>query len=234
MRFFGHNALMFAMLLAAGLPAAAQSHGDAWVSYRDAYKQMVRFEKYGKPKQLLQSTLQVAPKDKAAPLDGLRLTLSGKATQLNLPLDATGRAVFPLLKAAYDENAALVLNQDVTQYVFRPRISIAVRPDGVYETGDLRAACEQALAYQRYLAPASVAGKKCVGVRFAYPKGDADVVVRLRRGEQDAPLRVEEGAAFPGDAVEHFRIANYRFAEVPVAGQVSTHHAPVAIAPLFE
>ena len=98
MRLIGHNALMFAMLLAAGLPAHAQAPGDAWVSYRDAYKRMVVFEKYGKPKQLLQSTLQVAPKDKSAPLDGLRLTVSGKATQLNLPLDATGRAVFPLLK----------------------------------------------------------------------------------------------------------------------------------------
>lgn len=234
MRIFGHNALMFAMLLAAGLPAAAQSHGGGWVSYRDAYRQMVVFEKYGKPKQLLQSTLQVAPRDKAAPLDGLRLTLSGKATQLNLPLDATGRAVFPLLKSAYDENAALVLNQDVAQYVFRPRISIAVRPDGVYEAAELRAACDQALAYQRYIAPASVAGKKCVGVRFAYPKEDANVVVRVRHGAQDTALRVESGAAFPGDVVDHFRIARYRFADAPAAGQVSTDHAPVSIAPVFE
>ena len=234
MRHFGHNALMFAMLLAAGLPASAQAQDGGWVSYRDAYRQMVVFEQYGKPKQLLQHTLQVAPKDKSAPLDGLRLTLSGKATQLDLPLDATGRAVFPLLKAAYDENAALVLNQGVAQYVFKPRISVAVRPDGVYEAAELRAACEQALAYQRYIAPASVAGKKCVGVRFAYPKDDTNVVVRLRHGAQDAALRVEQGAAFPGDAVEHFRIARYRFAEAPAAGQVFTHHAPVSIAPVFE
>jgi hypothetical protein len=234
MRLFGHNALMFAMLLAAGLPAAAQSQGDGWVSYRDAYRQMVVFEKYGKPKQLLQSTLQIAPKDKSASLEGLRLTLSGKTTQLNLPLDATGRAVFPLLKSAYDENAALVLSQGVAHYQLKPRISIAVRPDGVYEAAELRAACEQALAYQRHIAPASVAGKKCVGVRFAYPKDDANVVVRLRQGEQDTALRVEEGAAFPGDAVEHFRIARYRFADAPVAGQVATRHAPVAIAPVFE
>ena len=234
MRHFGHNALMFAMLLAAGLPAHAQAPGDAWVSYRDAYKRMVVFEKYGKPKQLLQSTLQVAPKDKSAPLEGLRLTVSGKATQLNLPLDATGRAVFPLLKSAYDENAALVLSQSVGQYEFKPRISIAVHPDGVYEAAQLRAACEQALAYQRYVAPASVAGKKCVGVRFAYPKEDANVVVRVRHGGQDTLLRVEEGAAFPGDAVEHFRIARYRFADAPAEGQVSTHQAPVSIAPVFE
>ena len=234
MRLFGHNALMFAMLLAAGLPASAQSQGGGWVSYRDAYKQMVVFEKYGKPKQLLQSTLQVAPKDKSAPVDGLRLTLSGKATLLDLPLDATGRTVFPLLKSAYDENAALVLNQDIAQYVFRPRVSIAVRADGVYEAAELRAACEQALAYQRYIAPSSVAGKKCVGVRFAYPKGDANVVVRMRQGAKDVALAVEEGAAFPGDAVEHFRIVRYRFTDAPASGQVFPHHAPVAIAPLFE
>lgn len=225
---------MFAMLLAAGLPACAQSQGAGWVSYRDAYRQMVVFQKYGKPKQLLQSTLQVAPKDKAAPLDGLRLTVNGATTQLDLPLDATGRAVFPLLKSAYDENAALILNRDVAQYAFKPRISIAVRPDGVYEAAELRTACEQALAYQRYIAPASVAGKKCAGVRFAYPKDDATVVVRLRQGSQESVLRVEEGAAFPGDVVEHFRIARYRFADAPASGQVATHHAPVAIAAVFE
>lgn len=225
---------MFAMLLAAGLPAAAQSSGDGWVSYRDAYKKMVVFEKYGKPKQFLQSTLQVAPKDPSASLEGLKLTLSGKSTNLNLPLDATGRTVFPLLKAAYDENAALILNRSVEQYQFRAQISIAVRPDGVYEAAELRAACEQALAYQRYIAPAAVAGKQCVGVRFAYPKNDANVVVRLRLGNQDTALRVEEGAAFPGDLVDDFRIVRYRFAELPAGGQVSTNHVPVSIAPVFE
>lgn len=234
MRPLVHNALKFAMLLAAGLPAAAQAWGGGWVSYRDAYRQMVVFEKYGKPKQLLQNTFQVMPKDKSAPSEGLKLTLSGKTTQLNLPLDATGRAVFPLLKAAYDENAALVLNQDVAQYDFRPRVSISVRPDGVYEASELRAACEQALAYLRHASPSAVSGKRCAGVRFAYARTGADVAVRVRGGAQDAQLRVETGPAFPGEAVDHFRIANYRFAEWPQSGQVGTQNPPLSIAPVFE
>jgi hypothetical protein len=69
---------------------------EEWVSYRDAYKQMVVFAKYGKPKNFLQIHYEVSPRDPMATLEGLHLTLTGKNTQLNLPLDATGRAVFPI------------------------------------------------------------------------------------------------------------------------------------------
>ncbi len=222
----------FFALFTTALPAVAQPIDADWVSYRDAYRAMVVFEKYGKAKHLIQNHFQVMPKDKNATPEGLRLALLGKSTSLNLPLDATGRAVFPLLKVAYDENAALVLNQKVSQYLFRPRISIVVRPDGVYESGDLRAACEQALAYQRSV-DASLRASRCAGVRFVFPHGVNDPGVRVRKGEGDA-LSIADGPAFQGDPYEGFRVVSYRFGAAAEKSHVVTQNAPLAINPVYE
>ena len=227
-----HLSALFALLLTAGA-AAAQAHDAAWVSYRDAYRAMVVFDKFGQPKNLIQNHLQVMPRQKDVGVEGLQLTLKGKTTQVNLPLDATGRAVLPLLKAAYDENAALVLNREPGQYALRRRVTIAVRPDGIYETAELRAACEQALAFQRHLDAA--AGKlKCVGVRFAF--AGAEPVVKLRKGQGQgegaaSTLPAASGAAFSDDPHAAFKVVNYRFGE---GGQVLTQGVPAAIVPLFE
>ena len=55
-------------LLLTALPAAAQSQPLAgeWVSYRDAYRAMVLFDKYGGAKNLLQNHLQVVPRQDGA------------------------------------------------------------------------------------------------------------------------------------------------------------------------
>ena len=45
---------LIALLLLAGVAAAQAPDGD-WVSYRDAYRAMVVFEKYGRPKHLIQN-----------------------------------------------------------------------------------------------------------------------------------------------------------------------------------
>ncbi|MES2258690.1 MAG: hypothetical protein V4724_09230 [Pseudomonadota bacterium] len=223
---------ILALLAAAGM-ACAQAQDGEWVSYRDAYRAMVVFEKYGQPKQFLQHHYQVSPKE-GATLDGVRLTLSGKTTRLDLPLDAAGRAVFPLLKAAYDENAVLALNRKRSQYTFQARVSIVVRPDGVYEAADLRSACEQALNYQRYADGAAYRNRKCVGVRFAFArKAEADVRVR-KAGHDGAALPAQDGPAFMDDADDRFRTVNYRFADWPEPGQVVSRNAPLAIAPLYD
>ena len=225
-----------AFLLAAWLAAPraqAQGPDGEWLSYRDAYRAMVVFEKYGKPKHFLQNHYQVSPREAGATLDGLRLTLSARSLQLNLPLDPAGRAVFPLLKTAYDENAVLVLNRRLSGYAFRPRVSIVARADGVYEAADLRAACEQAQAYQR-ATDAAFRGGRCVGVRFAFArKGEAQV--RLRHGAQDsAPLAAAEGPAFADAPGPEFSIVNYRFDATPAQGQVISQNPPLAIAPLYD
>jgi hypothetical protein len=232
MALFRHLTLFTALMLAAGI-GSAQAPAGEWVSYRDAYRAMVVFEKYGKPKHLIQNHYQVMPREKGVPTDGLRLALQGKSMQLNLPLDPTGRVVFPLLKAAYDENAALVLNRKLSQFVLRPRVSLVARSDGVYEAAELRAACEQALNYARH-ADASVRGKNCAGVRFGFGAKGMAPIVRLRNSELVGALPVVEGAIFADDPDDGYRTVLYRFADAPARGQVVTQDAPLAIAPVFE
>ena len=226
------RAFLLALLLltgAAGARAADEAQDGEWISYRDAYRQMIRFEKYGKPKHLVQHHLQVVPKDKGVSLEGARLTLTGPSLQLNLPLDAAGRAVFPFLKSAYDDNARIVLNRKAGQYLLQPRISLAPRADGTYELGDLRAACEQALDYLRHAGRPGMQDKACSGVRFSYPR-DASPVVRLRGAAQT--LAVEEAAAFADAAAPLFKTVSYRFGEAD-KGTLVTEAAPLAIAPEF-
>lgn len=231
--------LLFAMLLllgTAGVRAADEPpvQDREWVSYRDAYRQMIRFEKYGKSKHLIQNHFQVSPKDRNATLEGVRLTLVGPSTQLNLPLDAAGRAVFPFLKSAYDDNARLLLNRKAGQYVLQPCVSIIPRADGSYEVTDLHAACEQALEYLRHVGKPSMQDKQCAGVRFAFAKSAADPVVRLREaGHAAAPLAVEDGSAFGDESGPAFRTVTYRFADGKDKGQLVTQGVPAAIAPVF-
>jgi hypothetical protein len=224
-----------ALLLTAGSAglAGAQARAGEWVSYRDAYRTMVVFEKYGGPKNLLQNLLEVQPKEHGASLDGVQLVLAGKANQLNLPLDPLGRAVFPLQKAAYDENAALMLNHKGLAFALRPQVTIAPRADGVYDTAELRAACAQALGFARYL-DASQRGHQCVGVRFVFPK-KADVGARLRHPDgSEQALAIASGAAFAGDADDGFPVLNYRFGTGGEHEQVMAFSAPLAIVPVFE
>jgi hypothetical protein len=213
--------------------AHAQAQAAEWVSYRDAYRAMVQFEKYGGPKNLLQSQLQVQARDHAGLGEGAQLTLTGKTTQLNLALDALGRTVFPLQKAAYDENAALVLNRKGMPFVLRPQVTIAPRADGQYDAADLRTACAQALGFVRYV-DASQRARQCAGVRFVFPKKESSGA-RLRRadgGEQALP--VTAGAAFTGDPDEGFPIVTWRFGTGQERAQVVTYNAPLAIVPIFE
>ena len=204
---------------------------DGWVSYRDAYRTMVAFAKYGKAKNLLQNHYQVAPKDGQS-MEGLRLTLSGRTTQLDLPLDPTGRTTLPLLKAAYDEKAVLVLNRKVSGVTFQPRLSIVARVDGIYAGQALRSACNQALQYLR-TTDAGYHNRHCTGVRFAFPKR-SDAAVRVRDAEREVALPPEEGAVFDGDSNPDFRIIVYRFADWPERGQVISQNAPLAIAPVID
>jgi hypothetical protein len=223
---------VFATLLGAA-PAVAHAQAGEWVSYRDAYRAMVQFEKYGGPKNLLQSHLQVQSRDHAGLGEGAQLTLTGKTTQLNLPLDALGRTVFPLQKAAYDENAVLMLNRKGMPFVLRPQVTIAPRADGEYDAAILRTACAQALGFVRYV-DASQRARQCAGVRFVFPKKDA-AGARLRRADgAEQMLPLTSGAAFAGDPDEGFPIVTWRFGASPERARVVTYDAPLAIVPIFE
>ena len=225
--------LRILLLCLALLPplARAQEESD-WIDYRTAYRQMIWFEKYGKPKQFLQNHFRIRPRDKGVSMDGLRLTLKGRNTQTALALDVLGRAVFPFSKAAYDDNAELTLNRKAGQLKSGAWVSIVTRPDGAYAVADLRAACEQLLAYLRYSGEA--AGKSCAGVLFSYAGNDAATVRHQGADGAVTLLPGREGAAFPGDLAAGFRIFAYRFAAQPDGGQVVTSGTPLAIAALLE
>lgn len=227
--------LLAVLLLQATAPARAGEGESDWAAYRDLYRQMIWFEKYGKPKHFLQNLLRLRPRDKNVAMDGLRLTLRSKNGDLNLPLDGLGQAVFPFSKAAFDDNAELVFNRKAGQLEATSWVSIVSRPDGVYEAADLRAACDQLLAYLRYSGESWAGGKRCVGVQFAYGRSDAQAEVRFRKPDRgQLPLPTREGAAFPGDVVPNFHLFIYRFATLPEQGQLVTRDTPLAIAPLFE
>ncbi len=247
---FIRHILAILMLLATGLAAAQVSAQEAagknvivefssekpadWLSYRDAYKAMLWFEKYGKPKNLIQNHYQISAKDKIASIETLHLSLVSKSTRLNLPLDATGRTVLPLLKAAYDDNAELILNQQASQYQFRARASILIRPDGIYDASDLRTACEQLLAYQNTLGNNDLRGKKCSGVRFVYAKKSLDTQVELRSSGHSAQvLPITDGAAFWDESNDNFKTVIYVFSSGTEKIQLVTRSAPIAISAQF-
>jgi hypothetical protein len=220
--------VLLALLQVTCLAAAGALEGE-WVSYRDAYRAMVVFEKYGGAKNLILNELQVLPRQAGAAEP--QLSLDGKATHLKLALDPTGRTVFPLLKSAYDENAVLALDHEA--FALRPRVSIAVRPDGVYDTAELRAACAQALGYVRYV-DASARARQCTGVRFVFDRKAAGTLARLHQADgATIELPAAEGAAFGSDPGNPFPTVVYRFNGAGHA-QVLTSSAPLAIAPLFE
>lgn len=219
------SALLIALAMAPCVPAGAQA-GD-WVAYRDAYRAMVVFEKYGGPKSLLQQQLQVVPRTPVLDTAGLQLMVQGKTSQGRFPLDATLRTVFPLARAAYDENATLELNRALGAFSVRPQVSLTLRPDNTYDSEELRRGCDQALAYARQLA--LFGARSCVGVRFVFSKGSAAAPVQVA----GARLPAVPGVPFAGDGDTSFPVVTYRFAGAERM-QLVTASMPLAIAPLFD
>ncbi len=220
----------------------AQSNVDAikknesdWISYRDAYKLMVSFEKYGKAKHLIQNRFQVVIKDKTVSPDTVRLSLNARNSATNLSLDPLGQTQLPLLKAAYDENAELSVSPKLGQFSYRSRISIQLRNDGNYDIADLKLACEQTLSYMQYLDASSVAGKKCVGVKFGFDKRDSNAGVEVRTANQTAtPIPLQDNAAIWPEGINNSRIAQYNFSVGSDKGHVLTRTPPIIIVAVIE
>ncbi len=229
-----HATACVCFLGTAGMAAAqaqVQASASEWASYRDAYRAVVVFEKYGGAKSLLQNHLQLVPREKGVLGELVQLVLTGKTVQTSLALDALGRGVLPLVKAAYDENAVLAPNRRIGPFSLRARVTIAPQADNVYDSADLRTACEQALAYARHV-DATARARQCVGVRLVFPKKGVDTSVKLRRPEGEVAMAVAPGPAFAGDLEGDFPAATYRFSAE--RAQVIMYSAPLAIVPLFE
>lgn len=212
-----------------------RSRDAEWMSYRDAYRSMLWFEKYGKPKNLIQYTLQIVPKDKTTNAEQLRLHLISKTIHVDLPLDTLGRTPLPLIKAAYDENAEIVLNQRAGQANFRFRINLATRADGIYELTDLRQACEQALAFQTYIEPNVMQGKRCVGVRLGFNRRDSIAMVEVKTTSQNSQsLAIVDNSAMWPDNAPILRTSQWMFTSNNEKGQLITRTSPLIITAIIE
>ncbi|MBI3712485.1 MAG: hypothetical protein HY253_05910 [Burkholderiales bacterium] len=230
------------IFLSTALQTSAQSSDDVarprdaeWMSYRDAYRSMLWFEKYGKPKNLIQYSLQIVPKDKSASTENLRLHLLSKSIHVDLPLDALGRTPLPLLKTAYDENAEIVLNQRSGQANFRFRISLATRADGIYEVSDLRHACEQALAFQSYVEPNLMQGKKCVGIRLGFGKRDSIAMVEIKSANQNTQaIGILDNTAMWPDTSPTLRTSSFLFTQQLEKAQLITRTSPLVMTAIIE
>jgi hypothetical protein len=225
----GVSLIVFILAFAPGWQRAVAAPGDDWVAYRDAYRAMVVFEKYGGEKSLLQQHLQVLPRTPGVDAHGVVLLFAGNTSQGRFPLDATLRTVFPLARAAYDDNAMLQLSRPLGPFTVRPQVSLALRPDNLYDSAELHHGCEQALAYARQLA--LFGARRCTGVRFVFAKGSVAAPVTLRAGA-DTALTAAPGAPFAGDGDATFPVVTYRFAGSRT--QLATASVPLAITPLFD
>ncbi len=237
--------IFFALLLASNLAAATEPEArvvivgerDAeWASYRYAYKAAALFAPLVRTRPLIQAHMQVRPINKDASLEGLEIRIAGARTNLVVPVDAIGRATLPMLKEAYQDDAVLRLNRAKGLYYFSGRYSVRERDDGVYQLGDLRAACEQLIDAQRAAGyRIRLFGKRCVGVRFVYPLTESESAVQLQAGADAArTLPLEEGQPFEGRGMGTYKVATYRFANWPAAGQLRALRRPLAIGTVYE
>lgn len=204
-----------------------------WWSYRDAYRSLVRFEKQSQPKHLIQQRLQLQPLSSGQSAQGLRLSLSGEHTDLDLPLDAGLHTRVPLLKSAYDDNAALRLNRAAEAYAFRVRVSITPRPDGNYPVAELRQACEQVLEFQNQVDPDQYRGKRCVGVSLAFARG-SNPGVSYRLGNSSRNLTTSPGPLYPGEPDRDHPVLSLRWEAGGDGAMLSTPSAPLVIAAMLE
>lgn len=225
--------LIVAALLFAGAARAEQEQempvvqvvapADAeWHSYRHAYKAASFFAPYVAKRPLIQAHMQIRPRDPDTPMDGLRLQLQGESTNMEIAVDALGRATLPMLKQAFDEDAVLRLNRRKGHYQFSGRYSIRTRDDGVYPLAMLREACEQLISAQRASGyRLRLLGKDCKGIKFIYAPGDTAAAVELRRDDGTTQrIAAQPGLPFENRSMGLYQVATVRLDDWPAQAQV--------------
>ncbi len=239
-------ALLLATLLAPSVGTSADDGSQhveiagkmdpEWASYRYAYEASVFTHKFLRKRPLIQTQMQLRPLDPATPVTGLKVTLAGAKTNLVLEADDMGLVDVPQLKQAYDEDAVLRLNRPKGLYKFSGRFSIKERDDGVYGIADLQDACEQLMGAQRESGyRLRLWGKKCVGVKFAYPVAASGVSADVHASDDHVtPVAAVDGHPFEDDSMGTYKIVVVRFADWPKSGRVVTHDKPLSIGTLYE
>lgn len=207
-----------------------------WASYRHAYKTAAFFATFTRTRPLIQAQMQIRPLSPEAALDGLKLRLSGDTTNLDIAVDAIGRADIPMSKQAYDEDAVLRLNRQKGQYYFSGRYSIKEHADGVYQLAELRAACEQLIDAQRASGyRLRLIGKRCAGIKFSYPAGEGAATVEVHGADGTVlPVGLSDGHPFEDNSMGMYKIAVLRFDALPPQGSVVTRARPLAIGTVYD
>jgi hypothetical protein len=216
--------------IAAALLAAAPAFADTplpvvvvsadadaeWQSYRHAYKAASFFAPYVAARPLIQAHMQIRPLLPDTPMDGLRLQLVGEKTDIEIPVDALGRATLPMLKQAFDEDAVLRLNRRKGHYQFNGRYSIRQRDDGVYPAALLRDACEQLISAQRSSGyRLRLIGKRCAGIKFIFAAADATAGIDVHAGAGVQRITAQAGLPFENRTMGSYQVALYRLADWP-------------------
>jgi hypothetical protein len=195
---------------------------------------MLWFEKYGKPKNLIQNQLQFNFKDRNSTPENFRLSLIGNTSRINLSLDATGRVSLPLLKWAYDDNAELVISPKSDSLQFRARVSITPRSDGIYDASELLAACEQVLGFTNFV-DATSRGKKCAGVRFVYAKKEQAASAEIRGAKNfTKALTSSVTESIWENSPANLKSFTYLFSNLADKQQIILSSMPLAIVPILE
>jgi len=207
-----------------------------WHSYRRAYQAARFFEPYLRTRPLIQAHMQIRPLRPDVPMEGLRVQIVGETTNVEIAVDEIGRAVLPMLKTAFDEDAVLRLNRQKGHYAFSGRYSIREKADGIYPSADLRAACAQLIDAQRVSGYRfRLLGKHCAGVKFVYRLSDGPPRVLHRDAAgTERLLPLSEGQPFENNTMGLYKVALYRFADWPADGVVFTETKPVALGTLYE
>ena len=207
-----------------------------WSSYRRAYGASAFFERFTRTRPLIQAQMQVRPVAPDAPLAGLRLSIVGEKTRLEIAVDPMGLADVPQLKEAYDEDAVIRLNRAKGLYWFAGRYTIKQRADGVYDAETLREACDQLIDAQRASGyRGRLFFKKCVGVKFVYPRGDAAAAVDFKGADGSTKtLQPTELHPFEDDSMGLYSVVVYRFVDLPAKGRLIPRTPPMAIGTQYE
>lgn len=207
-----------------------------WASYRYAYTAAAQVARFTRSRPLIQAHMQLRPIDPATPMAGLRVQLVADGVDVDIPVDAIGRAVLPMSKRAYDADGVLRLNRPKGLFRFSGRYSIKERDDGVYPVQELRAACEQMIDVQRESGNRlRLWGKRCAGVRFVYAADDAGAAVQVQRGPTP-PVRVGavDDHPFEDGSMGLYKVVMVRFGDWANDATVSTFERPLAIGTVYE
>lgn len=234
---------LFHLLLRAGLAltvwqytatATAQSvQADEWISYRSAYKLMLQFEKYGKPKHLLQSHLQLANAQGQTLLD-TQINLIAKTSQIGLQIDPLGRVKLPLIKTAYDENAELRLAGPVSGLQMRLSLALNVAYDGHFDANQLKLACEQALNFYMSVGDKRAQQKRCLAIILVYP-GNVKMTAPMLKNEQNQTSYLTAPDLNYAEPGLKGQISYWiKLSQLSDKAQIISQQAPFAVLPVIE